>query len=85
MVADTRASDLAPCPEVRLAVHLGAVRRDRQAAAPTAPLLAVGDTMARPVRLLGQAGPGEVVVSPEVGRLVEGWVALEERVGATPS
>jgi DNA-binding NtrC family response regulator len=81
MVADTRASDLAPCPEVRLAVHLGAVRRDRQAAAPTAPLLAVGDTMARPVRLLGQAGPGEVVVSPEVGRLVEGWVALEGRVG----
>ena len=37
--------------------------------------------MARPVRLLGQAGPGEVVVSPEVGRLVEGWVALEGRVG----
>ena len=79
MVVDASAPDLPPCPAVRLAVHLGAVRVDRQAADPTAQVLAVGETLALPVRLLGQAEPGEILVSPEVGRLVDGWVALEER------
>ena len=40
---------------------------------------AVGETLAVPVRLLGQAEPGELIVSPEVGRLVDGWVALQAR------
>ena len=66
-------------PTVRLAVHLGAVRVDHQATDPTAQVLAVGETLALPVRLLGQAAPGEIVITPEVGRLVDGWVALEER------
>ena len=79
MVVDASAPDLPPCPTVRLAVHLGAVRVDRQAADPTAQVLAVGETLALPVRLLGQAEPGEILVSPEVGRLVDGWVALEAR------
>jgi hypothetical protein len=39
----------------------------------------VGETLALPLRLLGQAEPGEIVVSPEVGRLVDRWVALEAR------
>jgi class 3 adenylate cyclase len=60
-------------------MHLGAVRVDHQAADPTAQVLAMGETLTLPVRLLGQAEPGEIVVSPEVGRLVDGWVALEER------
>jgi hypothetical protein len=68
-----------PNPTVCLAVHLGAVWVDRQAADPTAQVLAVGDTLALPVRLLGQAEAGGIVVPPEVGRLVDGWVALEER------
>ncbi|MGH8067252.1 MAG: sigma 54-interacting transcriptional regulator [Candidatus Entotheonellia bacterium] len=79
MVVEASVPDLAPCPEVRLAVHLGAVRVDRRTADPMAQVLAVGETLALPVRLLGQVEPGEIVVSPEVGRLVEGWVALEER------
>ena len=77
MVVEANAPDLPPCPTVRLAVHLGAVRVDYQVTDPAAQILAVGETLALPVRLLGQAEPGEIVVSPEVGRMVDGWVALE--------
>ena len=63
-----------------MAAHLGAVRLDRQAADPRAQVLAVGETLAVPVRLLAQAEAGGIVVSPEVGRMVNGWVALEERL-----
>ena len=41
------------------------------------PLRAIGETLAQPVRLLGQAGPGEILVSAELGELVEGWCELE--------
>jgi tetratricopeptide (TPR) repeat protein len=68
-----------PYPTVRLSVHLGAVRVDPQASDPAAQVQVVGETLALPVRLLGQAAPGTIVVSPEVGRLVDGWVALETR------
>jgi hypothetical protein len=79
MVVDASAPELPPCPAVHLAVHLGAVRVDRYAADPAAHILAVGETLTLPVRLLRQAAPGEIVLSPEVGRLVDGWVALEAR------
>ena len=79
MAVAPTAGDMPPYPEVRLAVHLGAVRVDSQAPDPVAHLLAVGETLALPVRLLGQAAAGEILVSPEVGRLVDGWVALEAR------
>jgi transcriptional regulator with AAA-type ATPase domain/predicted ATPase len=79
MVAAAQAPDLGPCPTVRLAVHLGIVQVQHPGQVPPARVLAVGDTLALPMRLLGQAGPGEVVISPEVGRLVESWVALEPR------
>src|SRR5262249_2810954 len=78
MVAEASVPDMAPCPQVRLAVHLGAVRV--QGPPPTAHVLALGETLALPVRLLAQATTGEILVSPSVGRLVTGWVALEERV-----
>jgi hypothetical protein len=78
-VVDASAPDLPPCPEVRLAVHLGAVRVDHEAPNPAARLLPVGDTLALPVRLLGQAAPREILITSEVGRLVDGGVALEER------
>jgi DNA-binding NtrC family response regulator len=79
MVAAAQAPDLGPCPTVRLAVHLGTVQVEHPEQVPPTRVLAVGDTLALPMRLLGQAGPGEIVISPEVGRLVEGWVALEPR------
>lgn len=53
MVVEASVPDLAPCPEVRLAVHLGAVRVDRRAADPKTQVLAMGETLALPVRLLG--------------------------------
>jgi len=79
MAVAPTAEDMPPYPEVRQAVHLGAVRVDSQAPDPVAHLLAVGESLALPVRLLGQAAAGEILVSPEVGRLVDGWVALEAR------
>ena len=79
MVAANQPPARTPGPEVRLAAHLGMVLVDPQAPDPTAHLRPVGDTLALPVRLLGQARPGDIVVSPEVGRLVDGWVALEAR------
>jgi DNA-binding NtrC family response regulator/tetratricopeptide (TPR) repeat protein len=65
-----------PYPELRMAIHWGQVLVDTGASDPTARLLPVGDTLARPGRLLGYAEPGEVVVSREMGRLVEGWCEL---------
>ena len=79
MAVEATAPDLPPCPTVRLAVHLGAVWVDHQAADPGAQVRAVGETLALPVRILGQATPGELLITPEVGRLVDGWVALEAR------
>jgi transcriptional regulator with AAA-type ATPase domain/tetratricopeptide (TPR) repeat protein len=79
MVTEAGATDLAPCPQVRLAVHLGALQVDSQAADPTARLLPLGETLALPVRLFGQAAPGEILITSDIGRLVDGWVALEAR------
>ena len=84
MALAAAATDLPTCPEVRLAVHLGAVQVDSQVSVPTARVLAVRDTLALPIRLLGQAAAGEILVSPDVGRLVEGWVALEARQLSIP-
>jgi DNA-binding NtrC family response regulator/tetratricopeptide (TPR) repeat protein len=72
-----------PCPMVRQAVHWGALLVEAQAHKPSARLLPVSDTLARPVRLLGRAAPGDVLISPEVGRLVGGWYGLRARVGGT--
>jgi DNA-binding NtrC family response regulator/tetratricopeptide (TPR) repeat protein/class 3 adenylate cyclase len=68
-------------PEVRMAIHLGQVLVDVQASDPTARLLPLGETLSRPVRLLGQAAPGDLLLSPQIGRLVEGWFELHEREG----
>jgi DNA-binding NtrC family response regulator/tetratricopeptide (TPR) repeat protein len=78
------AAEAGPSPELRLAVHWGQVLVDTGASDPPARLLVVGDTLARPGRLLGYAEPGEILASPEMGRLVEGWCELrahEERLG----
>jgi DNA-binding winged helix-turn-helix (wHTH) protein/tetratricopeptide (TPR) repeat protein len=71
--------DGGPCPEMRLVGHWGPLLVDVQAPDPTAQLQALGETLAWPVRLLGQAVPGEILVSPELGALVEGWYELEAR------
>jgi DNA-binding NtrC family response regulator/predicted ATPase/class 3 adenylate cyclase len=68
-----------PCPELRLAVHVGEVFVDGWASLSDRQLLAVGDTLSLSVRLLGLAAPGELLVSPPVGRLVGGWFELQDR------
>jgi DNA-binding NtrC family response regulator/tetratricopeptide (TPR) repeat protein/class 3 adenylate cyclase len=70
-----------PCPAVRMAVHLGQVLVDVQASDPTARLLPLGETLSLPQRLLGHAAPGDILLSPQVGRLVEGWFELRVREG----
>jgi class 3 adenylate cyclase len=81
-LAEDRAADgRQPGLEVRMAVHLGQVLVDVGARDPTARLLPLGETLSLPMRLLGHAAPGDIVLSPQVGRLVEGWFALHEREG----
>jgi tetratricopeptide (TPR) repeat protein len=64
-----------------MAVHLGQVLVDVEASEPTTRLLPLGETLSLPVRLLGQAAPGDILLSPQVGRLVEGWFELHRREG----
>ncbi|HVO27448.1 MAG TPA: sigma 54-interacting transcriptional regulator [Candidatus Margulisiibacteriota bacterium] len=69
----------APRPDLRVAVHVGEVRIDATAATPMARLFPVGDTLSLPERLLGHAGRGEVLLSPQVGRRVARGFELRER------
>jgi DNA-binding NtrC family response regulator/tetratricopeptide (TPR) repeat protein len=81
-LAEARGTDgRQSCPAVRMAVHGGQILVDVQASTPTARLLALEETLSLPVRLLGLAAPGEILLSPEVGRLVEGWFELQGRDG----
>jgi DNA-binding NtrC family response regulator/tetratricopeptide (TPR) repeat protein/ABC-type thiamine transport system ATPase subunit len=75
----TKVAGEGPFPELRMAVHWGQVLVDTGASDPTAHLLPVGDTLAWPGRLLGYARPGDILVSPEMGRLVEAWCELRAR------
>ena len=70
-------------PEVRMAVHLGQVLVDVEVRDPITRLMPLGETLSLPVRLLGQAAPGDLLLSPQVGRLVEGWFELHGREGPT--
>jgi tetratricopeptide (TPR) repeat protein len=63
-------------PQLRQSVHWGPLVVDVEARDSMGQLLAIGDTLARPVRLLGHTAPGEILVSPEVAPLVEGWCEL---------
>jgi class 3 adenylate cyclase len=66
LVADAgAAAGREPSPAVRQAVHWGLSLVDVQARDPTARLLAIGETLALPVRLLGQTAPGEILVSAQ--------------------
>src|SRR5262249_15623577 len=67
------AGERGPRPTVRQAVHWGQVLMDTEASDPTARVLPIAETLAEPVRLLGQTAPGEILVSMPVRRLVEGW------------
>jgi DNA-binding winged helix-turn-helix (wHTH) protein/class 3 adenylate cyclase len=68
-----------PCPVLRSVIHWGPLLMDVEARDPTAELRAIGDTLALPVRLLGQAVPGEILLSPELRPLIEGWCEVQAR------
>jgi DNA-binding NtrC family response regulator/tetratricopeptide (TPR) repeat protein len=70
-------TERAGAPELRLAVHLGAMVVESAGPHTVGRALPVGDTLALPVRLLAEAGPGEVLTSARVARQVETWVSLE--------
>jgi DNA-binding winged helix-turn-helix (wHTH) protein len=69
-------------PEMRMAIHTGHVLVDVHASDSREQLLTIGDTLSRPVRLLGHAAPGDILLSPQVADLVEGWFELRTREGA---
>jgi DNA-binding NtrC family response regulator/tetratricopeptide (TPR) repeat protein len=78
----------APQPTVRQAVHWGQVLVDGGASDPTPRVLPIAETLAEPVRWLGQAAPGEILVTAPVRRLIEGWCevqACEQPVGERQS
>ncbi len=66
--------------ELRAAVHVGEVRFDTAAPDPFSRLLPVADTFTMAERLLGHAGPGEVLVSPQAARRVGRAGVLRPRV-----
>jgi predicted ATPase len=68
-------------PAVRLAAHLGTLLVAEATGESPWRWLAVGETLALPVRLLGHAAAGEILVTSEVGRFVEGWCAVQPHAG----
>ncbi|HEX2280083.1 MAG TPA: AAA family ATPase [Candidatus Tectomicrobia bacterium] len=83
LIADGGVGDgESPSPEMRMAIHAGHVLADVHAGDPREQLLTIGDTLSRPVRMLGHAAPGDILLSPPVAGLVEGWFELRAREGA---
>ena len=74
-----------PCPDVRLAVHVGALLVDTRSSTLAARMLPLGDTLALPVRLLGHASVGEVLVSLQVVHQVEDVYTIHERALPAPA
>ena len=75
--AVSAAGERALWPVVRQAVHWGQVLVDGGAQDPTSRVLPIEETLAEPVRLLGQAKPGTILVSAPVARLVAGWFEVQ--------
>ena len=76
--AQTSAGEMAG-PVVRLAGHLGTLLVAEETSESPGRWLAVGETLALPVRLLGHAAPGEVLVSAPIARLTQDWVEVHAR------
>jgi DNA-binding NtrC family response regulator len=70
---------MASGPSVRLAGHLGTLLVAEETSEPPGRWLAVGETLSLPVRLLGHAAPGEVLVSAPIARLTQNWVEVHAR------
>jgi DNA-binding NtrC family response regulator/tetratricopeptide (TPR) repeat protein len=64
-------------PRLRQAVHWGLLTVDVSARDPMAQVLAIGDTLTRPVRLLGHTAPGDILVSPKFASMIEAQCELQ--------
>ena len=74
-------SDGEPCPALRQAIHEGQLLVEVSASDSATRLLPLGEVLALPVRLLGHAVAGEILVSSAVGHVVEGWCACQPHAG----
>ncbi|HYC24356.1 MAG TPA: sigma 54-interacting transcriptional regulator, partial [Candidatus Bathyarchaeia archaeon] len=68
-----------PPVELRLALHVGQVMVELDGHETPPRLIPLGDTLSMPERLMGHAGPGEILVSPALARRVAGLFELRER------
>jgi transcriptional regulator with AAA-type ATPase domain len=84
-VAGPAVGEWGPRLTVRQTVHWGQVLADVGASDPMARVLPIAETLAEPVRLLGQAKPGAILVSTPVRRLVEGWFELQPCENSVPA
>jgi two-component system, NtrC family, response regulator AtoC len=66
-------------PVVRLAGHLGTLLAAEGTGESLGHWLAVGETLSLPVRLLGHAAAGEVLVTSSMARLTAGWAEVQTR------
>jgi class 3 adenylate cyclase len=77
-VAEMRQSDAREAGvEVRTVVHTGMALVDVQPRNSTTRVLPMADALTLTLRLLGDAAPGEILLSPQVRHLVEGWYELQ--------
>ena len=77
-VAEMRRADATKVGvEVRTAVHTGMVLVEVQTPNSTARVLPMADALTLTLRLLGDAAPGEILLSPQVRHLVKGWSELQ--------
>jgi class 3 adenylate cyclase len=59
------------CPQIRCAVHLGEVLADTRVPPPHGDVLILGDTPTVLMRLVGLSAPGDILLSSQVGRIVQ--------------
>jgi DNA-binding NtrC family response regulator/class 3 adenylate cyclase len=80
LVAEAQSTDgREPVPEVRQAIHLCTVLVEQQGHELPAQSPVVRAMPSIAVRLLGHAGPGEVLVCSQLGQMVSGWCELQAR------
>ena len=76
LVAGARARERTP--ELRIALHLGAMIVDIGARDPGGGALPVGETLGLPLRLVGEVEAGEIVASTELANQVSAWAVLDK-------
>jgi hypothetical protein len=74
-----RTMPAAAAPELRIALHLGVVEVDGDGVEALERMRSMGNTLTLPERLLGHAGPGEILISEALARRAGTLCELEPR------